>query len=182
MNKAVKIILIVITSLVALGYGGYQFIIYSTKQHSPEEISNYQKGGYDLEVFYNRPYKKERVIFGSLVPYDRVWRTGANEATTFETKSDLSIGGKSLRAGKYTLWTIPGAESWKVIFNDKQYDWGVGRNGASREEEYDALVVDIPVETIQEIVEQFTIDFEEGETNVLLTLTWDQTKISVPIN
>ncbi len=182
MNKVTKIILIVIVSLLALGWGGYQFLIYSTKQHSPEEIASYQKSNYDLEVFYNRPYKKGREIFGSLVRFNSVWRTGANEATTFETQSDLTIEGKSLKAGKYTLWTVPGPDSWKVIFNDKQYPWGVTSNGPSREQEYDALVVEVPVETIEETIEQFTIDFEEDSNSVLLTLAWDQTKISVPIN
>ncbi len=181
MKKAAKIILIITVSLVALGYGGYQYLIYSTKQHSPEEVVNHKKAGYDLEVFYNRPYKKGRKIFGSLVPFDRVWRTGANEATTFETKSDLLIDGQTLKAGKYTLWTIPGPESWKVIFNDKQYEWGVTRNGPSRQSEYDALVVQVPVETTEEVMEQFTINFDESASNVQLTLSWDLTKVSVPI-
>jgi len=181
MKKIFKIFSIIIVSLLVVGFAGYQYIIYSTKQHSPEDVVQYQKTSYDLEVFYNRPYKKGRVIFGSLEPYGQVWRTGANEATTFETKSDLTIGGRSLKAGKYTLWTIPGPESWKVIFNDKQYDWGVGRNGASREAEYDALTIDIPVETTPDVIEQFTIAFEEEGGNPVLTLSWDQTKISVPI-
>ncbi len=179
MKKTVKIILIIIVALIAVGYGGYQYIIYSTKQHSPEKIVEYKKANYELEVFYNRPYKKGRAIFGSLVPYNQVWRTGANEATTFETASDLSIGGSSLKAGKYTLWTIPGADSWKVIFNDKQYDWGVTRNGASRQAKYDALTVDVPVQAVPDVVEQFTIDFEETEGELFMTLSWDLTKVAV---
>ncbi|MEP5611635.1 MAG: DUF2911 domain-containing protein [Cyclobacteriaceae bacterium] len=181
MKKIFKIFAIIIASILVLGFAGYQYVIYSTKQHSPEDIVQYQKGNYDLEVFYNRPYKKGREIFGSLEPYGQVWRTGANEATTFETKSDLTIGGSLLNAGKYTLWTIPGPQSWKVIFNDKQYDWGVGRNGASREAEYDALTVDVPVESTADIIEQFTIAFEDEGGNPTLTLSWDETKISVPI-
>lgn len=181
MKKGLKIFLIVIASLFVLGFVGYQYIIYATKQHSPEDIVQYKKAEYDLEVFYNRPYKKGREIFGSLEPYGQVWRTGANEATTFETKTDLTIGGSSLKAGKYTLWTIPEQKSWKVIFNDKQYDWGVGRNGASREAEYDALSVDVPVETTPNIIEQFTIAFEDKQGSPVLTLSWDQTKISVAL-
>jgi hypothetical protein len=65
------------------------------------------------------------VIFGGLVPYGEVWRTGANEATTFTTNQDLLVDGSFLAAGKYTLWTIPGPESWKVIFNSKMYPWGI---------------------------------------------------------
>lgn len=181
MKKSIKKFLIVVASLVVLGFAGYQYIIYSTKQHSPEDIVQYKKGSYDLEVFYNRPYKKGRVIFGSLEPYGRVWRTGANEATTFETKTDLTIGGSSLKAGKYTLWTIPEQKSWKVMFNSKQYDWGVGRNGASREAEYDVLTVDVPVKITSNIIEQFTIAFEEEQGNPVLTLSWDQTKILVTL-
>ncbi len=98
---------------------------YATKAYSPEETVTYEENSLDLEVFYNRPYKKDRVIFGGLVPYGQVWRTGANEATTFSTNEDLLIDGSTLEAGKYTLWTIPMENSWKVIFNSKMYPWGI---------------------------------------------------------
>lgn len=179
MNKYLKWGLI-ITAVLGIGlYIAYLVMIAQTKKHSPEETVTYNQGSYDIEVFYNRPYKKERVIFGSLVAYGEVWRTGANEATTFETKTDLNIDGKVLKAGKYTLWTIPEADTWTIIFNDKQYNWGVGPSGASREAEHDALQVKVPIETLNGIVEQFTIAIEGKSGTPSLALMWDQTKVSV---
>jgi len=87
MNKILKIILIVAVLLSAIGYGGYRYMIHKTKAFSPEQTVDYEKASYDLEVFYNRPYKKGREIFGSLGPFNKVWRTGVNEATTFKTHS-----------------------------------------------------------------------------------------------
>jgi hypothetical protein len=153
---------------------------FQTKKASPESLIEYKKDGKEITIFYCRPSKKGREIFGGLVPYDSVWRTGANEATTFETNKDLSIGGKTLPAGKYTLWTIPGPTEWTVIWNAKQYGWGVSWGGvASREATADVLQVKAPVETTTP-TEQFTISFEEKDT-LNLVLAWDQTKVSVPM-
>lgn len=155
---------------------------YSTKAHSPEDTIVYQEAELQLEVFYNRPYKKEREIFGSLVPYDQVWRTGANEATTFTTNKDLLIDGSFLSAGKYTLWTIPGEESWKVIFNSKMYPWGIDADKKPyRDPEFDSLVIEVPVRNINEVVEQFTIYFDRANDLVLMNLAWDGTLITLPI-
>lgn len=135
-----------------------------------------------MAVFYNRPYKKDRVIFGELVPYGEVWRTGANEATTFTTTKDIQFGGQQLPAGSYTLWTIPGQEEWTVIINSKQYSWGVNFQAqASRDPEADVLQVKVPVQRTETPVEQFTIDFMEEAGNTALVLMWDDTKVSVPL-
>ena len=155
---------------------------YSTKAHSPEDTVMYQEPGLELEVFYNRPYKKEREIFGGLVPYGEVWRTGANEATTFTTNKDLLIDGSFLAAGKYTLWTIPGEESWKVIFNSKMYPWGIDADkNPYRDPAFDALVLEVPVTKTDEVVEQFTIYFDAANELVFMNLAWDQTLIRVPL-
>lgn len=155
---------------------------YSTKAHSPEDISLYQEQSLEMEVFYNRPYKKEREIFGALVPYGEVWRTGANEATTFTTNQDLLVDGSFLPAGKYTLWTIPGEETWKVIFNSKMYSWGIDKDKkASREPEFDVLVLEVPVLETEVPLEQFTIYFERANELVFLNLAWDDTRIRLPL-
>jgi hypothetical protein len=114
-----------------------------------------------------------------LEPYGKVWRTGANEATTFTTNKDLTIGGKNLPAGKYTLWTIPNKEKWTVIFNSKMYSWGVSFGGASREAAADVLQVEVPVETLPAVQEQFLISFDEAVP--AMVLAWDMTKITVPL-
>lgn len=181
MNKYLKRGLIVVAALGILLYAAYLFMIAQTKKHSPEETVAFNTGGYNIEVFYNRPSKKDRVIFGKLVPYGRVWRTGANEATTFETITDLMIDNKPLKAGKYTLWTIPEADHWTVIFNSQQYSWGVNSSGVSREAEYDVLQVEVPVESLDRVVEQFTIALEDLGGKPALVLMWDQTRVAVAL-
>ncbi len=180
MKKALKIAGIMILVLAVAGYSIREYMISQTKKASPEQIVNYTKGNTELEVFYNRPSKKGRVIFGELVPYDVTWRTGANEATTFKTTTDLTIMGKTLPKGKYTLWTVPSASSWPVIFNDEMYLWGTGSNGASRNSDSDALSVTVPVNTTPE-TELFTITLDEVGEQVHLKLTWDTTTVAVPI-
>ncbi len=155
-----------------------------TKKHSPEQTITHTMGDTELEVYYNRPYKKGREIFGGLVPYGKVWRTGANEASTFETTKDITVAGKPLPAGKYTLWTIPNQDSWEVIFNKKMYGWGVtlisGGKETPREPGEDALQVTVPTQKLGSTMEQFTISFDQSKGH-FLTLAWDDTKVSVPI-
>ena len=155
---------------------------YNTKAYSPEDSAVFTKDDFKMEVVYNRPYKKEREIFGSLVPYDSVWRTGANEATTFETNEDILVDGSFLKKGKYTLWTIPNKESWKVIFNEHMYPWGINMDKqAYRDEQFDALVLELPVIPISEPLEQFTISFGDTGNFVHMVLAWDRTSIIIPI-
>lgn len=159
------------------------FIVrYTTKAHSPEDTVVFKNNDLKLEVFYNRPFRKERQIFGNLVPYNEVWRTGANEATTFETSENILVDGSMLEAGKYTLWTIPMENSWKVIFNTKMYPWGINLDKeAYRDAEFDALVIERPVERTAQDLEQFTITFEVDGEFVSMKLAWDNIDIEVPI-
>jgi hypothetical protein len=111
------------------------------------------------------------------VPWNTVWRTGANAATQLNTSTDLTIGGATVPAGKYTLWTLPTQKGWKVIVNKQTGQWGT---------EYDAQQdlarVDAKVETLATPVEQMVIAFEPGSgTPTALTISWDRTKVSVPV-
>ncbi len=178
MSKTLKRILIIIGLLLVVLFIAFKFMQYNTKKASPEETVNYKND--EISVKYSRPFKKGREIFGKLIPYDQVWRTGANEATTFDSKIDLTIGGKVLPAGHYTLWTIPGKESWTVIFNKKDYMWGVGSNGASREADSDALQVVVPVQATDAVVEQFDISFTDSPM-FSMVLAWDNVKVVVPM-
>ncbi len=180
--KFLKWLVIALVALVAIGFAFFQFyMIPNTKKASPEDTITYTQGNVNIEVFYNRPYAKDRDIFGGLVPYNEVWRTGANEATTFETNKDLEINGQTLPAGKYTLWTIPNPEQWEVIFNDKMYSWGVGWNAkASRNPELDKVNVKVLVQELEQEVEQFTIAIE-NQGGLQMTIAWDDTKVAVPM-
>jgi len=180
MKKALKWIGIVVASLAVLLFIAFQVLQSQTKKHSPEDTVELVSGDAEVSVFYNRPSKKGRQIFGELVPYNEVWRTGANEATTFTTNKDLMVDNQTLPAGTYTVWTIPEEDSWAVIFNDKMYSWGVSFGGvASRDPEADVLKTMVPVEQLNEVVEMFTMTLEQNP--MALTMSWDQTRVSVPL-
>ena len=180
MNKYLKWSLIIIPSLALLLFIAFQGFMMYTKSHSPQETVNYNDGSTLISIAYSRPFKKGREIYGGLVPFDKVWRTGANECTIFTTSVDLTIDGKTLPAGKYSIFTIPGSNSWKVIWNKNEYDWGVtDREGTSpRIAEADAVVVSMPPVFLPEVVEQFTISVDQVKG---LTLAWDHTEVSVPL-
>ena len=152
-----------------------------TKKHSPEQHITHNQGDLELKVFYCSPSKKDRKIFGELIPYGEVWRTGANEASTFTTNKDLSIDGKTLAKGTYTLWTIPGETTWDLIFNSEMYDWGVKLTDQkpAREPKYDALVTTVTVSNSLTTTESFTISFSDIETATLMTLAWDNVVVPV---
>lgn len=154
-----------------------------TKSLSPEEEVTYSEGDLKVKVLYNRPSKRGRKIFGELVPYGQVWRTGANEATTFETNKPLTIEGKTLAAGKYTLWTIPDSTVWIVIFNTEYSQWGINHKGeANRNPSLD--IMNIPVHAViqDRTFEQFTIEFEKVGEQAEMVLLWDNTVVAVPFS
>lgn len=91
---------------------------------SPNAAVSQTIGTTEVRITYGRPSVEGRTIFGELVPYNEVWRTGANEATTFSVSSDVTIEGKSLSEGTYSLYTIPGKEQWTLIFNNVAEQWG----------------------------------------------------------
>lgn len=181
MNKTLKRILIIFASLVVLTLVALFSLKAWTKSYSPEDTQVFQKGDLKIEVFYNRPYKNGRTIFGDLVPYHQVWRTGANEATTFKTNRDLYVDGSLLKAGKYTLWTVPKKESWEIIFNSKMYSWGITTEGEpARKPKFDVLTLEVPVMKNLKTVEQFTIYFNEGKSLNTLFLAWGNVVVAVP--
>jgi hypothetical protein len=180
------IVIIVAVLLLSFYFIGMPYLREQTKKHSPEVTNTYTRDGFDLAVTYSSPFRKGRAIFGELVPYNTTWRTGANEPTTFTTASDIKVSGEQLATGKYSLWTIPNPESWTVVFNEKIPDWGVTLSSkgqeTTREPEYDVLQVDVPVTTLQQSEESFTIDFNREDGQLFLNLYWDTTKVKVPIN
>lgn len=177
----VMVILVLLVYFVGLPYMREQ-----TKKASPERTAHYEAAGIALDVHYSSPSKKGREIFGSLVPYDQVWRTGANEPTTFTTSKNIQVGGKPLPAGTYSLWTIPGREVWTLILNSEVPDWGVtllsGGSKTARNPETDVLQVTVPALNLPEQVEQFTIEFKIVRREVYMSLSWDQTEVLVAVN
>ncbi|MES2630001.1 MAG: DUF2911 domain-containing protein [Bacteroidota bacterium] len=180
MTRTLKWISAVI-ALLALAFIAYRLSLPAEAKLSPQETVLFEKNGLRIEVTYGRPWKKDRKIFGELVPYGKVWRTGANEATVFISNHDLVVDGKKLRAGKYSLWTIPQPDKWIVIFNSKMYPWGVNfEEQALREAAFDAIAVEIPVETTPELTEQFAITIEDLAKPELV-MKWEHTMVRVPL-
>jgi hypothetical protein len=158
-------------------------------QLSPRDTARANIGGSEVWVDYSKPQKRGREIFGNVVPWNMVWRTGANSATQLNTSADLMIGNATVPAGKYTLWTLPTASGWKLIINKQTGQWGTEYH-----QEQDLARVDAKVETLQAPVEQLVIAFDQaaGPQFVVdgrpisgpataLTITWDRTRVSVPV-
>lgn len=148
--------------------GGFTLVQAQTNNRvSPLDSAILAKDDLKVEIVYSRPYLKGREFGKDIVPFGKLWRTGANEATVFEVNQDVIIEGKPLKAGKYSLYTIPGEEETVVIFNKEWEQWGTKYN-----ENQDALRVNVPTYHASIPTEQFTIDFDdEGSA----CLTWGKT-------
>ena len=150
-------------------------------QLSPRDTTRANLQGVDVWIDYSRPQKRGREIFGNFVPWNAVWRTGANAATQLSAAGDIVIGdggaAQVVRAGKYTLWTLPTPTGWKVIINKQTGQWGTEYN-----RELDLIRIDAKVETLATPVEQLTISFEPANKGSILAITWDRTRVLVPVS
>ncbi|MGC2112521.1 MAG: DUF2911 domain-containing protein [Candidatus Korobacteraceae bacterium] len=134
-------------------------------------------GGKTVTIDYSRPSMRSRKIFGGLVPYDQVWRTGANAATSLKTDVDLDIGGTTVPKGSYTLYTLPGMNSWQLIVNKQTGQWGTEYNQSQD-------LARIPMKVMQRSsgLELFTISFDKtGGNSATLKLEWENTIASVDV-
>jgi len=129
-------------------------------------------------VIYSRPQKNKRKIFGELIEYGKVWRLGANEATEIEFFQNVKINQLKLKKGRYTLYSIPNADKWTIIFNKELETWGSFRY----DEKKDVLRTEVPVVKQTEIAEVFTLIFEKPAETILLNAYWDDVKISIPVS
>lgn len=144
---------------------------------SPMAIAKYQSNAVYIKAVYGQPSKRGRVIFGELEPYGKVWRTGANEATEVTFTKDVKIAGKPLKAGTYTLFTIPNPDKWTVIINSELGQWGAYKY----EKEKDLLSFEVPVTKPEYRYEAFTIEFEETKAGADMELLWDTTRVAIPL-
>jgi hypothetical protein len=135
-------------------------------------------GGKTIKTDYSSPRMKGRKIFGDLVPFGEVWRTGANEATTFVTSGDVTVGGKAVTAGSYTIFTVPTADKWTLIVNKKTGEWGIPYKYESDE----LARVDMKVSKLPSSLENFTISYDKSGSGCTMNLAWETTKASVDIS
>lgn len=176
--KALKIVVIVLLVLVAGGFIAWNVAKSQTKKHSPEVHVNKTVDGAEIGLFYSSPFKKGREIFGALVPYNTVWRTGANEPTTFSTSKDLLVEGKLLKAGEYSLWTIPTEGAWTFILNSEIPGWGANFDQTAKHDPtYDVLRVDIAPEIDTEVNESLEISINEEPSSICIA--WDLVRVNV---
>lgn len=131
-----------------------------------------------IKIEYSRPSMKDRVVFGDLVPFGEVWRTGANKCTTIEFDSPVVMAGQPVKAGKYSLFTVPGPEMWVLILNTNTELWGADE----RKPEEDVLTAKLQPKKNSGLVETLTFDFTLGQRDdAILNLTWEATWLPIPI-
>ncbi|MEW7292410.1 DUF2911 domain-containing protein [Aquimarina sp. 2304DJ70-9] len=176
MKKLVILSLIVVAFLTAPPVIAQKF---TGLQKSPTDIAYAKKGWKDkptIKVIYSRPQKNGRVIFGSLEKYGKVWRTGADESTEIELFQDYKFGSNTIKAGTYSLFTIPGEKEWTVILNSDLNSWGA----FSYEESKDVARIKVPVKKSKNAIEVFSIVFEAADQGYHMFLGWDDTIVEVP--
>jgi hypothetical protein len=148
------------------------------KNKRPSPPANAQcrfSDGKSIKVDYSSPRAKGRKIFGDLVPYGQVWRTGANEATSFATDANLNAGGKDVPAGNYTIFTVPNADKWTLIINKKTGEWGTPYKYESDE----LARLDMSVSKTSSPVENFTIAFDQKGDTCTMRLEWENTRAQI---
>jgi tetratricopeptide (TPR) repeat protein len=167
-------------TLIALAIIITQFTIEAqvqTPQASPKATINQVVGLTDVEVVYSRPSARGRAVFGNLVPFGKLWRTGANENTTVSFSDDVIIGGKTLKKGKYALYTIPNIQSWEVVFYTATDNWGTPEEF---KEENVALRTTVKEESTPKATDTFTIGINGLDSNyAFLEISWENSFVAV---
>lgn len=146
---------------------------------SPLAIASARFKDHYIKITYSQPHKRSRKVFGDLVPYGKIWRTGANEATELTTAKNIIVNGSLLKAGTYSLFTIPEENSWTIIFNSEPGLWG----SYNYNQALDVMRFSVPVQQIPGdlVYEVFTIQLDHQNEIVNLVMTWDKTRVSIPI-
>ncbi len=145
-------------------------------QLSSRDTARATVGDAEVWIDFGRPLKRGREILGSLVPWNAVWRTGANAATQIRTSQDLVIGGAKVPAGIYSLWTLPSPKGWKLIINKQSGQWGTQYDAAM-----DLARVDMSVAQTAEPVDRFAMGIDAADAKGTIWLSWDRTRASVAI-
>jgi Protein of unknown function (DUF2911) len=163
------------------------YFVYAASQSrnlSPADKAQFVAGDFQIEVTYGRPFKKDRLIFGTkeegaLVPYKQYWRVGANESTEISFSKPVVFGGQPIDAGKYRLYAVPDEKEWAIILNSELGKWGYFEADASK----DILKTTAPSTPMPTSVEQFTISFPPTNSDtVYLTFEWEETRVQLPIS
>lgn len=162
-----------------LGFAIFTLSLFASAQASPPASASCDLGGgKTIKTDYSSPRLKGRKMVGGQDPYGKVWRNGANEATTFVTSADVVVGGTKVPAGKYTLFILPTAEKWTLIINKKTGEWGIPYKYESDE----LARVDMKMSKLPSPLENFTIAYDKTSSGCTLREEWDTTRASVDIS
>jgi hypothetical protein len=173
----------IVIAILLVGYAAYFFYgVLTTRSHSPSETKSISHQGLDVKVVYGRPYKKDRLIFGTaedgaLLPYGKYWRLGANEATEITFNKDVDFADKSVTAGSYRMYAVPHADRWQISLNSELGKFGYFEPNYA----LDIAKVDVPVLSENDVTEQFTITFNTDSSTVIMNIAWDKISVQVPI-
>jgi Protein of unknown function (DUF2911) len=177
-----------LTKLICLAFSTILFSAVATAQTdkssrpSPPAIATGKIKEATIKIDYSSPSVKGRKIFGGLVPYDKVWRAGANEATIFTTDKDIMVEGKMLPAGKYSLFTTPGEKEWTIFFNSETGQWGDTQNGdANMDPKKTFLSVTVKPKDQKDVQEKMQYKILDGIMEKGFELSWDKTRVFVSI-
>lgn len=149
----------------------------ASRPSPPAKAECHFADGKTITVDYSSPRMKGHKIYPGLVPFGKVWRAGANEATTFVTDTDVVVGGKEVPAGSYTLFTIPNADKWTLIISKKTGEWGIPYPGES----FDFARVEMKVSSLPSPLENFTIALDHAGDGCTLRMDWETTRASIAI-
>ena len=155
-----------------------QELKFSKMDASPMDLAMYKDkdDAAVARVIYSRPQKRNREIFGKLIPYGEVWRTGANEATELTLYKDMKVADAVVKAGTYTLYTIPGETEWTVILNNKTNTWGA----YEYTDKEDKVRIKVPVRQAPNTIESLSMAFQESNKGADLLIGWDDSYVKVP--
>ena len=178
MNKryflsVISLISLILTSASSFAQG------YVELDEAPHDITYYRESKLAppiVKVIYGRPHKESTKVFGATVPFDKIWRTGANEATEVKFYKDVQFGEIKVPAGTYVLLTIPHKEEWEIILSSQTDVWGAFQY----DPQFDVAKMIVPV-SHGESLETFSIDFIEKSDNIQMVLGWDETRVNVPL-
>jgi hypothetical protein len=177
MQTRIQYVLALFLSLAVLAPAALAQQDKSKRPSPPASASCKFADGKTITVDYSSPRMKSRKIFGELVPYGKVWRAGANEATTFVPTTNVTVGGKAVPGGSYTIFTIPNEDKWTLIISKKTGESGAEYPGEAE----DFARVDMKSSKLAAPVENFTISFEQAGSTCTMNLDWETTRASIVI-
>lgn len=162
------------------------YTIATTRNHSPFDVATFSGKNLNVSMNYCRPYKKGRVIFGSLEekalqPWGKYWRAGANEASEIAFDQDIVFGGKPVKAGRYRIYAFPEKDRWIIGLNTELEKWGYWEPDYTK----DVMNVEVPSENTEKVVEQFTVYFSpaKGDTDsTTMFWEWDNVRVGIPVS